>query len=68
LLQEVVLKQAYDFHKFQLSRGDFIHIIGLGLGLVEGETHKRQRKMMNPAFTHSNIKVCTVYCNKYKLK
>ncbi|CAB4429242.1 unnamed protein product [Rhizophagus irregularis] len=28
----------------------------LGLVLAEGEEHKRQRKMMNPAFTHNNIK------------
>jgi len=48
--------------------GDFKDVLGKGLAVVDGETHRRQRKMMNPVFNHSNIKVCTVYCNKYKLK
>ncbi|CAB4433313.1 unnamed protein product [Rhizophagus irregularis] len=33
-----------------------IALIGNGLVFAEGDDHKRQRKMMNPAFTHSNIK------------
>ncbi len=57
LIQEILLNQAYDFPKFTTLRGDFKYITGLGLGQVEGETHKRQRKMMNPAFSHNNIKV-----------
>ncbi|CAG8659026.1 20135_t:CDS:2, partial [Rhizophagus irregularis] len=35
---------------------DFVKIIGRGLVLAESEEHKRQRKMMNPAFAHNNIK------------
>jgi len=34
-----------------------LKIAGVGLLFSEGENHKRQRKMMNPAFTHNNIKV-----------
>ncbi len=48
----------HDFIKYVQMRGDFVKIIGRGLSHAEGNTHKRQRKMMNPAFTHSNIKVC----------
>jgi cytochrome P450 len=33
-------------------------VLGQGLALADGENHKRQRKMMNPAFSHNNIKVC----------
>ena len=36
---------------------DAITIAGKGLAIAEGEDHKRQRKMMNPAFTHNKIKV-----------
>jgi len=57
---ETILTRPYDFPKFQQARGDFKYIVGQGLVLSEGNTHRRQRKMMNPAFTHINIKVCTV--------
>jgi cytochrome P450 len=40
---------------------DAIVIVGRGLVLAEGEDHKRQRKMMNPAFTHNNIKVIILH-------
>jgi cytochrome P450 len=32
-------------------------IVGDGLINAEGENHKRQRKMMSPAFSHSSVKV-----------
>ncbi|EXX65298.1 Dit2p [Rhizophagus irregularis DAOM 197198w] len=46
--------KSYDFVKF--SNKFAIALIGNGLVFAEGDDHKRQRKMMNPAFTHSNIK------------
>ena len=45
---------------------------GRGLVFSEGENHKRQRKMMNPAFIHSNIKVIILYlyshCKKFNFE
>ena len=50
-----IANQSYDFIK--PNRANLIAFVGRGLVFVEGETHKRQRKMMNPAFSHINIKV-----------
>jgi cytochrome P450 len=55
LLQEITLNHVYDYHKPLMS--GIRQLIGDGLVTAEGENHKRQRKMMNPAFAHSNIKV-----------
>ncbi|PKY39665.1 cytochrome P450 [Rhizophagus irregularis] len=54
IIQEITLSKTYDFVK-PYNKGA-IELIGRGLVFAEGDDHKRQRKMMNPAFTHSNIK------------
>jgi cytochrome P450 len=51
----MTLSKPYDFVK-PYSRS-LIELFGRGLLFSEGENHKRQRKLMNPAFTHNNIKV-----------
>jgi hypothetical protein len=60
-IHEISLNNVYDYHKPHFV--DFGRILGNGLASAEGEDHKRQRKMMNPAFSHSAIKVinCTNY-------
>jgi cytochrome P450 len=55
LIQEITLNNVYDYRKRLL--GDIVRFLGDGLVTAEGENHKRQRKMMNPAFAHSIIKV-----------
>ncbi|PKY39667.1 cytochrome P450 [Rhizophagus irregularis] len=53
IIQEMTSSdKAYDFFKSQNKLA--IALLGNGLAFAEG--HKRQRKMMNPAFSHSNIK------------
>ncbi|GBB94360.1 hypothetical protein RclHR1_02340017 [Rhizophagus clarus] len=54
IIQEITLSKTYEFVK-PYNKGA-ISLIGNGLVFAEGDDHKRQRKMMNPAFTHSNIK------------
>ncbi|CAI2167898.1 11269_t:CDS:2, partial [Funneliformis geosporum] len=56
IIQEITLNQVYDYPKQQMLFGDGKAIFGEGLIIAEGDTHKRQRKMMNPAFTHNHIK------------
>jgi cytochrome P450 len=51
----MTLSKTYEFVK-PYNTGA-IALVGNGLVFAEGDDHKRQRKMMNPAFTHSNIKV-----------
>jgi cytochrome P450 len=55
LFQEITLNKAYDFIKPSNAAG--ISLIGKGLILADGEDHKRQRKMSNPAFMYNNVKV-----------
>ncbi|PKY26867.1 cytochrome P450 [Rhizophagus irregularis] len=54
LVQEITLNKAYDFIKPPNASG--ISLIGRGLIYAEGDDHKRQRKLSNPAFTYSNVK------------
>ncbi|RHZ54763.1 hypothetical protein Glove_423g70 [Diversispora epigaea] len=53
-LQKVLVSDVYDYRKPMLF--SVKKILGEGLVLAEGDVHKRQRKMMNPVFSHSNIK------------
>ncbi|GBB91254.1 hypothetical protein RclHR1_18400003 [Rhizophagus clarus] len=56
IVQDITLNHVYDFIKPTHTLTDAIAMAGRGLVFSEGEDHKRQRKMMNPAFVHSNIK------------
>jgi len=55
MIKEIV-NQGYDFPKPRWF-ATAASYVGYGLLFAEGETHKRQRQMMNPAFTHRTIKV-----------
>ena len=57
IVQDITLSHSYDYIKPMNILSDSVAFIGKGLALSEGDVHKRQRKMMNPAFTYSNIKV-----------
>uniref|UniRef100_A0A1D1Z8L8 Cytochrome P450 4F12 n=1 Tax=Anthurium amnicola TaxID=1678845 RepID=A0A1D1Z8L8_9ARAE len=56
IIQEIISNRVYDFVKPTHLMASLIAVLGKGLVFVEGDTHKRQRKMMNPAFSHNNIK------------
>ncbi|CAB5216653.1 unnamed protein product [Rhizophagus irregularis] len=56
IIQDILLNHVYDFIRPPYMLADAIAIAGRGLVFAEGENHKRQRKMMNPAFIHNNIK------------
>ncbi|GBB83832.1 hypothetical protein RclHR1_01050006 [Rhizophagus clarus] len=56
IIQDITLSNTYDYLKPLNIVGDAITFIGRGLLFSEGDNHKRQKKMMNPAFTYANIK------------
>ncbi|GET00319.1 cytochrome P450 [Rhizophagus clarus] len=56
IIQEITLSNTYDYIKPPNLVKELIAFVGNGLAFSEGDIHKRQRKMMNPAFTYSNIK------------
>lgn len=55
LVREVLVEQAEKFHKTPLFKNNARHIIGEGLLTSEDELHKRQRRLMQPAFHHQRI-------------
>ena len=55
LAHEIGLTKIYEYNRPRFA--DFIKLLGEGILTAEGDDHKRQRKMMNPAFTHSIVKV-----------
>src|SRR5262245_25828711 len=63
MIQEIISNE-YDFPKPRLAN------FGQGLAIANGENHRRQRKIMNPAFSYNNIKVCIQYmysnCSSYE--
>ena len=65
IIQDITLNHVYDFIKPSKMFPDLVEIVGRGIVFAEGEDHKRQRKMMNPAFVHSNVKVITTYCREF---
>ncbi|CAG8451840.1 99_t:CDS:2 [Ambispora gerdemannii] len=56
LIQHVTVNNVYEYPKPPFLIANLLPILGKGLLLVEGDVHKRQRKLMTPAFTFANIK------------
>ncbi|KDQ07868.1 hypothetical protein BOTBODRAFT_38425 [Botryobasidium botryosum FD-172 SS1] len=65
-----VLSHAYDFPKPEESRAAVGEIFGKGLLFAEGDVHKRQRRIMNPAFSAAHVRALTpVFLDKsYELR
>ncbi|KAF0532603.1 cytochrome P450 [Gigaspora margarita] len=55
LVQQVLVNRSYEFSKYQ-SKAVLKDIFGNGILVAEGDSHKRQRKMMTPSFSFTNIK------------
>ncbi|KAF7984103.1 hypothetical protein HWV62_16712 [Athelia sp. TMB] len=51
-----LIKNAYDYPKTNMVRGEIGRGVGHGVLWEEGENHKRQRKMLNPAFSAGSVK------------
>ena len=56
-LQHVMSSSVYNYPKPPGFIQDLKPLLGSGILLAEGDVHKRQRKMMNPAFSFNNVKV-----------
>lgn len=54
-IQEVLVNQADKFHKAPLDKQIFSQSLGNGLISSDGEFHRAQRKMMQPAFHSKRI-------------
>ncbi|RIB21088.1 cytochrome P450 [Gigaspora rosea] len=56
IVQQVLVNRPYDHPKYFTTREMAKELVGEGILLAQGDSHKRQRKMMNPSFAFSNIK------------
>jgi cytochrome P450 len=54
-----ILMHSSRYHKPEMLRGELGSILGQGLLNAEGEMHRRQRKIMNPAFSPAHIRDVT---------
>ncbi|RDB19459.1 hypothetical protein Hypma_013686 [Hypsizygus marmoreus] len=54
-----VLMNSNDYQKPEAARYNLSRILGAGVLVVEGDKHKQQRKIMNPAFGQSQVRELT---------
>ncbi|KAK8241319.1 cytochrome P450 [Phyllosticta capitalensis] len=55
-LAEVLVHKNYDFIKPQQVRHGLGRVLGVGVLLAEGDEHKRQRRLLMPAFSFRHVK------------
>jgi len=55
-LAEVLVHKNYEFIKPKMFSQGLGRLLGLGILFAEGDEHKRQRKLLSPAFSYRHIK------------
>jgi cytochrome P450 len=55
-LAEVLVQRNYEFVKPEGVRNGLGRLLGVGILLAEGDEHKRQRKLLMPAFAFRHVK------------
>jgi cytochrome P450 len=55
-LGEVLVQRNYEFIKPERMRAGLGRLLGVGILLAEGDEHKRQRKLLMPAFAFRHVK------------
>lgn len=67
-LSHILVSKAYDFPKPTFLRNILSRIIGDGLLIVEGDVHKRQKRIMMPAFSGKEVEgLVEVFESKAKI-
>ncbi|KZS96686.1 cytochrome P450 [Sistotremastrum niveocremeum HHB9708] len=54
-----ILSHADEFQKPDQVRSNLAHVLGEGVLIAEGEAHRRQRRVLNPAFSNQHIRELT---------
>ncbi|KAF1976840.1 cytochrome P450 [Bimuria novae-zelandiae CBS 107.79] len=56
VLAEVLVQRSYEFGKPERIRRGIGRLLGIGILVAEGDEHKRQRRLLMPAFAFRHIK------------
>ncbi|GAA5911789.1 cytochrome P450 [Sporobolomyces salmoneus] len=69
-LNHVLLSNCYEYPKPDEVRGDLAMILGKGVLFAEGDDHRRQRRILQPAFSPSHIRALgpVFFEHAYKLR
>ncbi|SGY17567.1 BQ5605_C015g07821 [Microbotryum silenes-dioicae] len=69
-LSHILVQNGYRYPKPNEVRGDLSRILGKGLLFAEGDDHRRQKRIMNPAFSPSTLRdlLPTFFESSYKLR
>ncbi|KAH8928155.1 cytochrome P450 [Atractiella rhizophila] len=69
-LHHILTSKGYEYPKPNEMRGDLKRMFGDGILFAEGDDHRRQRKIMNPAFSAGHLKqlVPTFFDKTMKLR
>ena len=54
-IKHVLVDNAENYHKTEITRRQLEPAVGRGLVTSEGETWRRHRRIMSPAFDHRSI-------------
>jgi cytochrome P450 len=66
-IAEVLVQRNYEFVKPERLRSGLGRLLGIGILLAEGDEHKRQRKLLSPAFSFRHVKdLYPIFWNKSK--
>lgn len=64
-LGEVLVQRNYEFIKPERLRTGLGRLLGIGILIAEGDEHKRQRKLLMPAFSFRHVKdLYPIFWNK----
>ncbi|RIB26170.1 cytochrome P450 [Gigaspora rosea] len=56
LIKQVLINNTYDYQRLIFLEILLRRLVGESIIFAEGDSHKRQRKMMNPSFAFANVK------------
>ncbi|KAK2798730.1 hypothetical protein FQN50_008768 [Emmonsiellopsis sp. PD_5] len=65
IFSEILVSKSYDFEKPMEVRASLEQALGDGILIAEGDVHRRQRRILNPAFSFRHVKdLYPIFWNK----
>ncbi|KAK2736743.1 hypothetical protein FQN55_001505 [Onygenales sp. PD_40] len=65
IFSEILVSKSYDFEKPTEVKASLEQVLGNGILIAEGDVHRRQRRILNPAFSFRHVKdLYPIFWNK----